>query len=579
MAASLLPATAFNNYRIGQVRLYMHSDQLQKGIMCFSVHLQNRRCNIKLYTKPYRSISRNSVLRAFATAGSLEVDGEHQGNRVSSGVLSPNNSQRSENLLDISSNPLDSMSDFERQLQELFNEVKTMIMKGNKNDAVDLLQANYEAVKEQMDAGARGIEEAAILDIIALGYMAAGDFKIVGSLLDMLNEVVESLKGDEPLLDSILIHMGSMYSALGKFEKSMPAYGRALEIQEREHGDNSTVLVTPLLGLAKVLSSIGRATKAVDLYHRVINILELSRGAESEDLVVPLIGLGNLLIKEGRATDAENPFIRILNIYKKLYGKDNERVGLAMCSLANVKCAKGNVDEAIHLYRHALKLFEDSKSMALDDDIMEKTRIDLAELLHEVGRGKEGRELLKECLLTTEKYRGKEHPSLVTHLINLATSYSRSKDFVEAERLLRASLQIMMKTVDPDDQSITFPMLHLAVTLYNLNQDDEAEKLALEVLHIREKAFGEESLPVGEALDCLVPIQTRLGKDDSDLLEMLKRVLRIQEKVFGYESEEVMETLKKIVFYSDKMGLKDEKFALKRRLSMLRNKYKQTVRY
>jgi len=113
-------------------------------------------------------------------------------------------------------------------------------------------------------------------------------------------------------------------------------------------------------------------------------------------------------------------------------------------------------------------------------------------------RGNEGRELLEECLLITEKYKGKDHPSSVTHLINLATSYSQSKNYVQAERLLRTSLEIMMKSVRPDDSSITFPMLHLAVTLYRLNQDKEAEQLTLEVLRIREKAFGKDSLPVGK---------------------------------------------------------------------------------
>lgn len=102
--------------------------------------------------------------------------------------------------------------------------------------------------------------------------------------------------------------------------------------------------------------------------------------------------------------------------------------------------------------------------------------------------------------MITEKHKGKDHPSSVTHLINLATSYSRSKNFVEAERLLRTSLQIMTKTVSPDDQSITFPMLNLAVTLYSLNRNEEAEQLALEVLRVREKAFGKESLPVGKLL-------------------------------------------------------------------------------
>lgn len=117
-----------------------------------------------------------------------------------------------------------------------------------------------------------------------------------------------------------------------------------------------------------------------------------------------------------------------------------------------------------------------------------------------VCRGKEGRELLEECLVISEKHKGKEDPSSVTHLINLATSHSRSKNYVEAERVLRTSLQVLEKTVAPDDQSITFPMLHLAVTLYHLKCDEEAEQLALQALHIREKAFGKDSHPVGTLL-------------------------------------------------------------------------------
>jgi len=100
--------------------------------------------------------------------------------------------------------------------------------------------------------------------------------------------------------------------------------------------------------------------------------------------------------------------------------------------------------------------------------------------------------------LITERYKGKEHPSLATHMINLATSYTRSNNYAVAEHLLRRSLQIMIKHNGTDDQSISFPMLQLAATLYHLKNDEEAEKLALEVLRIREKAFGDYSLPVGK---------------------------------------------------------------------------------
>ncbi|GAV89089.1 TPR_10 domain-containing protein/TPR_12 domain-containing protein [Cephalotus follicularis] len=556
MAASLLVSSpSLNSFRIKQACLHLHSDT-----RCFSVNVI-----------PSKSMYSHCVSITYASASSLGPNVSCHKNHVSSSVPPPNDFQRSK--------PWDGMSDLERQLQELFNQVKTMVKMGDKDDAIALLQANYEAVREQMTTGAKGVEQAAILDIIALGYMATGDFKIVGSLLDMMNEVVDNLKDDQPLLDSILTHMGSMYSTVGKFERSMLMYHRAVHILESVYGKNSTSLVTPLLGMAKVLGSIGRTTKAVDTYHRAITILESSRGPESEDVVVPLSSLGNLLIKEGRATDAESPFIRIVQIYKKLYGDSDGRVGIAMCSLAHAKCVKGNADEAIDLYKNGLQVIRNSNYVAVDDSIMEKLRIDLAGLLQVVGRGKEGRELLEECLLVTEKYKGKEHPSSVTHLVNLATSYFLSKNFVEAECLLRTSLDIMMKTVGHDDPSVTFPMLHLAITLYHLNRDEEAEQLALEVLSIRQKAFGKDSLPVGEVLDCLVSIQTRLGKDDGELLELLKRILRIEEKEFGLDSEEIMVTLKKIVYYLEKLGRKDEKSPLQRRLSVLRMKYKQTVQH
>lgn len=82
---------------------------------------------------------------------------------------------------------------------------------------------------------------------------------------------------------------------------------------------------------------------------------------------------------------------------------------------------------------------------------------------------------------------------------------------------------------------------------------------------------------VGEALDCLVSIQTKLGKNKNELLVLLKRILKIQEKELGNDREEVMVTLKKLVFILDELGRRDEKMPLKRRLSLLRTKHKQRI--
>lgn len=97
-------------------------------------------------------------------------------------------------MLDSSSHSFHTANDFEKQLQELFDEVKTLISTGKRSDARDILQANYQAVKEQLNAGYSGIEEAAILDIISLGYVALGDPEMVESLLDVVNSWISVLQ-------------------------------------------------------------------------------------------------------------------------------------------------------------------------------------------------------------------------------------------------------------------------------------------------------------------------------------------------------------------------------------------------
>ncbi|KAK9145655.1 hypothetical protein Sjap_005558 [Stephania japonica] len=562
----LLPSTPHNNRK---------GSDLGDRVLSISVGQRSFECSLKVYSVPRRVFDGAQVVRCFKSNGSAQSQGGCRGDDVSCSAFVSTDLGRSK-LLDTSSN---SMNDFERQLQEFFDEVKAMLKRSNVEGAIELLKANYEVAKEQMDAGNKGMEQAALLDVVALGYMGVGNIKMVTLLLEMLKEIVTTQEDNEPIMDSVLIHMGSMYTHIGKFGDAMLMYERSLKILEGLYGQSSPFLIIPLLGMAKVYTSITRASKAIDTYHRAITILEMSKGAGSEDIVVPLLGLGNLLLREGKAAEAENSFSRIFKIYEELYGENDGRTGLAMCSLAHTKSVHGDLDEAILLYNKGLQVIKDSKYMSLDDEVIEKIRIDLAELLHAAGRQQEGRKLLEECLLIAEKYDGKSHPSLVTHLINLATSYSRSKNFVEAERLLRSGLRIMQKAVEPDDQSITIPMLHLAVTLYHLNRDTEAEHLALEVVRIREEAFGRESLLVGEALDCLVSIQTRLNKDDGETLALLKRVLSIQQRELGEESEEVMLTMKKVLFYLNKMGRRDEKLLLERKLSLLRRKYKLKVKW
>ncbi|EPS68842.1 hypothetical protein M569_05929, partial [Genlisea aurea] len=121
----------------------------------------------------------------------------------------------------------------ELELQYLFDQVRNLIKLGKQDDARDLLRANYQAA---MDYGSKGNEVAAALDVIALGYMAIGDLRTVESILDVMRKVVDGLKDQEMYLDSVLMHMGSLYAKLGKPSLSITFYQRSLQIMEKRYG-------------------------------------------------------------------------------------------------------------------------------------------------------------------------------------------------------------------------------------------------------------------------------------------------------------------------------------------------------
>lgn len=52
-----------------------------------------------------------------------------------------------------------------------------------------------------------------------------------------LNSVAADLKENEPLLDSILIHMGNMYEKLENFEIAINLYRRAISVTEMKYGE------------------------------------------------------------------------------------------------------------------------------------------------------------------------------------------------------------------------------------------------------------------------------------------------------------------------------------------------------
>ena len=74
-----------------------------------------------------------------------------------------------------------------KELADFLQKVKAMVAAGNKDDAMDLLRAEYEAAMENVNAGTKGIEEALIIKEVAKGYMDSGNLESVGPVMSVVS--------------------------------------------------------------------------------------------------------------------------------------------------------------------------------------------------------------------------------------------------------------------------------------------------------------------------------------------------------------------------------------------------------
>jgi len=94
------------------------------------------------------------------------------------------------------------MTEIEKQLHRLYEEMNRMIEEGDQAPANVMIEAKYKAVKGQFESGIQGMEQAAILDMLAQLRMILGKAEEVACLL---SEVCGYLSLSVPMLCCYLL--------------------------------------------------------------------------------------------------------------------------------------------------------------------------------------------------------------------------------------------------------------------------------------------------------------------------------------------------------------------------------------
>ncbi|MCX7922527.1 MAG: tetratricopeptide repeat protein [Clostridia bacterium] len=363
---------------------------------------------------------------------------------------------------------------------------------------------------------------AIMLNNLAELYKEQGKYEEAEPLYKRALEICETVLGEEnPLVATILNNLALLYFWQGKYEEAEPLYKRALEISERVLGKEHPDVATTLNNLAGLNKVQGKYEEAEPLYKRALEINESMLGGEEYlSTATTLNNLAELYYWQGKYEEAEPLYKRALEISERVLGEEHPSIAITLNNLAQLYKEQGEYKEAEILCKRALEISE--KMLGKEHPSVGIMLNNLAVLYKAQEKYEEVESLYKRDLEISEKVLGKEHPSIAVTLNNLAQLYKEQGKYKEAELLYKRALEINGEALGKWHPDVAITLTNLAL-LYELQGKlKKAEPIYKRVVEI---LFMKRHHNLMDAMDNLVNIYIKLGKQEEEILQIIRKLI------------------------------------------------------
>ncbi|KAK0741212.1 P-loop containing nucleoside triphosphate hydrolase protein [Schizothecium vesticola] len=123
--------------------------------------------------------------------------------------------------------------------------------------------------------------------------------------------------------------------------------------------------------------------------------------------------------------------------------------------------------------QHALQLWNGTDDEKATPDLLFK----VGESFHNLGKYKEAEQMHRQALQLKEKVLGKEHPSTLASMNNLALAFDSQGRYEEAEQMHRQALQLKEKVLGKENPETLSSITNLANALQIQGKYEEAEQI------------------------------------------------------------------------------------------------------
>ncbi|KAJ6788122.1 hypothetical protein PWT90_07397 [Aphanocladium album] len=152
-------------------------------------------------------------------------------------------------------------------------------------------------------------------------------------------------------------------------------------------------------------------------------------------------------------------------------------------------------------------------------------------LLHQ-GQWNDAERLQLEAVELRMEILGADHPSTLTSMANLASTYRNQGRWEEAEKLDVQVMETSKAKLGADHPSTLTSMANLASTFWNQGRWEEAEKLFVQVMETRKAKLGADHPDTLTSMNNLAHTWKNMGKD-STATDLMLECIRLQQLKLG----------------------------------------------
>jgi tetratricopeptide (TPR) repeat protein len=291
----------------------------------------------------------------------------------------------------------------------------------------------------------------------------------------------------EPLLTAAIQHaLAGVALREGAFDEARALATAALELRERELGEEQQSVLASLNMLGLIAMDSGAHDEAQAVFERELAIAERSLGPDHPELAKPINNLANLAWRQGKYDEARAAFERALVLQRDALGPEHRNVAQLENNIAAVAMSVGDLDEAERRFERALAIWR--KALGDDHPQVADALNNLAVVEAARGDLEAARDYDERALAIRERTMPADHPGLAQNYANLGTDLFRLGRVDEARALHEKALAIYEAKLQPGSDDIALVSTALANDLLAQGDPDAALVLAERAFEIRKDA-------------------------------------------------------------------------------------------